>query len=128
MSAASRLNSRATNLEIANSVELTEGAVRNRIRRLVLEGVIRRFTIETKVPGAEAVVLIQTHTRGSKEVLRRIRKHTDRMFETAGEYDVAVQLTANSITEINQKVDRLRKVEGVISTVTLLKIADDELQ
>jgi Lrp/AsnC family transcriptional regulator of lysine biosynthesis len=108
-------------------VRLTEGAVRNRIRRLIQTGIIRRFTVETQAE-AEAIVLIQTHTKGSKEVLRRIKKHVDRMFETAGEFDVAVHLTTDNIATINETVDRLRRVEGVTATVTLLKIADDKLQ
>jgi Lrp/AsnC family transcriptional regulator of lysine biosynthesis len=108
-------------------VRLTEGAVRNRIKRLIQTGIIRRFTVETQA-GAEAIVLIQTQTRGSKEILRRIRKHVNQMFETAGEFDVAVHLAVDNIATINEMVDRLRKVEGVTSTVTLLKIADGKLQ
>ncbi len=123
-----RQDSRTSNIDVAKSVGLTEGAVRNRVKRLVETGVIRRFTVETQAAQAEAIVLIQTHTRGSREVLRRIRKHVDRLFETAGEYDVAAYLTADNIATINETVDRLRKVEGVTSTVTLLKIADDKTQ
>jgi DNA-binding Lrp family transcriptional regulator len=122
-----RQNSRTTNQDVAKRVRLTEGAVRNRTRRLIQTGIIRRFTVETQAE-AEAIVLIQTQTRGSKEVLKRIRKHVDRMFETAGEFDVAIHLTSDNIATINETVDRLRKVEGVTSTVTMLKITDDKLQ
>ena len=122
-----RQNARTTNSDIADKVGLTEGAVRIRIKRLVETGVIKRFTIETQAAQAEAIVLMQTKTRGSKEILRRIRKQVDRLFETAGEYDVAAYLTADDISVVNQIVDRLRRVEGITSTVTLLKIADDKI-
>jgi DNA-binding Lrp family transcriptional regulator len=121
-----RENSRITNNAIAAKVRLSEGAIRNRIRHLIDEGVIKKFTIETQTDMAEAIVLMKTHTRGSKEILRRIRRYANRLFETAGEYDVAAYLAAEDIMEINETIDKLRSVDGVASTVTLLKIADDE--
>ena len=122
-----RENSRITNDAIAAKVRLSEGAIRNRIRRLRDEGVIKKFTIETQVNMAEAIVLMKTQTRGSKEILRRIRRYANRLFETAGEYDVAAYLAAEDFTQINETIDKVRRVDGVTSTVTLLKIADDEL-
>lgn len=121
-----RENARVTNNALASKVRLSEGAIRNRIRRLMDEGVIKKFTIETQANMTEAIVLVKTDTRGSKEILRKIRHYANRLFETAGEYDVAAYLTAKDITEINEIIDKVRKVDGVISTVTLLKIADDE--
>jgi len=120
-----RQNSRASNSDIAHKIGLTEGTVRNRIKRLVKTNVIKKFTIETQPVQREAIVLIRTQTRGSKETLRRIRKHVDRLFETAGEYDVAAYVTADDLATINGIVDKIRTVEGINSTVTLLKIADD---
>ncbi len=120
-----RQNSRTSNSDIADKIGLTEGTVRNRIKRLVKTNVIKKFTIETGPVQREAIVLIRTQTRGSKETLRKIRKHADRLFETAGEYDVAAYVTADDLATINAIVDKLRTVEGINSTVTLLKIADD---
>jgi Lrp/AsnC family transcriptional regulator of lysine biosynthesis len=120
-----RQNSRTSNSDIAHKIGLTEGTVRNRIKRLVKTNVIKKFTIETQPVQREAIVLIRTQTRGSKETLRKIRKHVDRLFETAGEYDVAVYVTADDLATINGIVDKLRTVDGISSTVTLLKIADD---
>ncbi len=120
-----RQNSRTSNSDIAEKIGLTEGTVRNRIKRLVKTNVIKKFTIETGPVQREAIVLIRTQTRGSKETLRKIRKHVDRLFETAGEYDVAAYVTADDLATINGIVDKLRTVEGINSTVTLLKIADD---
>jgi Lrp/AsnC family transcriptional regulator of lysine biosynthesis len=122
-----RENARTTNQDIAKVVNLTEGAVRNRIKRLVLTGIIKGFTIITEITQPEAIVLIKTQAKGSKEILRRIRRHTSRLFETAGEYDVAGFIIAENIEKINATIDKLRGVEGVISTETLLKIANGEL-
>jgi DNA-binding Lrp family transcriptional regulator len=121
-----RENARTTNSDIAINVNLTEGAVRSRIKRLVREGVIKKFTIETQPAQVEAIVLIKTRTRASKEILRKIRRYVNRLFETAGEYDVAVHLEAKEIRTINETVDKLRSIDGVTSTITLLKIADEQ--
>ena len=119
-----RQNSRTPNSDIAEKIGLTEGTVRNRIKRLIKTSVIKKFTIETRPVQTEAIVLIRTQTRGSKDTLRKIRKYVDRLYETAGEYDVAAYITADDIATINGIVDKLRTVEGINSTVTLLKIAD----
>jgi Lrp/AsnC family transcriptional regulator of lysine biosynthesis len=121
-----RKNARTTNSDIAHQVKLTEGAVRNRIRGLIENGVIKRFTIDTEADQVEAIVLIKTETKASKVILKRIRKYTSRVFETAGEYDIATYLSAENVEKINATIDRLRSVNGVISTLTLLKIADDQ--
>lgn len=122
-----RQNAKTTNNEIAKIVKLTEGAVRSRIKHLVLAGIIKQFTIITEPAQTEAIVLIRTRTKGSKEILKRIRKYTNRLFETAGEYDVAAFIIAENIEKINSAIDKLRDVDGVISTTTLLKIADEQL-
>jgi DNA-binding Lrp family transcriptional regulator len=122
-----RENSRITNNVIAAQVRLSEGAIRNRIKHLVDKGVIRKFTIDTQTDMAEAIVLVKTQTRSSREILRKIRRYSNRLFETAGEYDVAAYLVAEDIMGINETIDKVRRVDGVTSTVTLLKIADDEL-
>ena len=121
-----RREARTTNSDIAKTVSLTEGAVRNRIRHLVQSGIIKRFTIETEPDQVEAIVLIKTQTRASRDILKRIRKFTNRLFETSGEYDVATYLSAQSVDEINGTIDRVRRVSGVISTLTLLKMAEDQ--
>jgi DNA-binding Lrp family transcriptional regulator len=123
-----RQEARTTNSDIAITVGLTEGAVRNRIRRLVRSGVIKRFTIETDPDQVEAIVLVRTQTRASRDILKKIRKFTDRLFETSGEYDVAAYLSAQSVDEINTTIDRVRSVSGVISTLTLLKMAEDQTE
>ena len=66
-----RREARTTNSDIAKTVSLTEGAVRNRIRHLVESGVIKRFTIETEPDQVEAIVLIKTQTRASRDILKR---------------------------------------------------------
>jgi len=117
-----RENARMKNTEIARHVNLTERAVRARIEKLVREGVIRRFTVETKPVGVEGIVLISTQIDKTPAVKEIARKMSDSVFECSGDYDVAVRLRADTLDDLNRRVDDLRKVAGVNRTSTLIKL------
>lgn len=117
-----RENARMKNTEIARHVNLTERAVRARIEKLVREGVIRKFTVETKPVGVEGIVLISTQVDRTLAVKETARKMSDLVFECSGDYDVAVRLRADTLDDLNRRVDDLRKVPGVNRTATLIKL------
>ncbi|GBF09650.1 HTH-type transcriptional regulator LysM, partial [Aeropyrum pernix] len=55
-------NSRTSYSYIARELGITESAVRKRIKRLVRLGVVRRFTLEYRIPGSfTAVILVRTN-------------------------------------------------------------------
>jgi len=119
-----RDNSRMKNTEIARHVGLTERAVRARIEKLVREGVIRKFTIETSPIGVEGIVLIGANIGRTAAVKERARQISNSVFECSGEYDVAVRLRADSLDELNKRVDELRSLQGVVKTLTLIKMIE----
>ena len=119
-----RQNSRTKNTEIARQVSLTERAVRARIEKLVREGVIKRFTVETSPVGVEGLVLIGTNVGRTASVKEKARQMSDSVFECTGEYDVAVRLRADSLDELNRRVDELRSFPGVVRTSTLIKLVE----
>ena len=119
-----RENSRKKNTDIARDVDLTERAVRARIEKLTREGVIRKFTIETSPVGVEGIVLIDTNVGRTPAVKEKARQLSDSVFECSGEFDVAVRLRADSLDELNKKVDELRAFPGVIRTSTLIKMIE----
>jgi len=119
-----RDNSRMKNTEIARHVGLTERAVRARIEKLVREGVIRKFTIETSPVGVEGIVLVGANIGRTSAVKEKARQLSDSVFECSGDYDVAVRLRADSLDELNKRVDELRAFQGVVKTVTLIKMIE----
>ncbi len=119
-----RDNSRMKNTEIARHVRLTERAVRARIEKLTREGVIKKFTIETSPVGVEGLVLIDTNVGRTPAVKDKARELSDAVFECSGEFDVAVRLRADSLDELNKRVDELRAFPGVIRTSTLIKLIE----
>jgi DNA-binding Lrp family transcriptional regulator len=119
-----RVNSRTKNTEIARQVNLTERAVRARIEKLTRERVIKKFTVETSPIGVEGIVLIDTNVGRTTAVKEKARQLSDSVFECSGEYDVAVRLRADSLDELNRKVDELRAFPGVLRTSTLIKLIE----
>jgi Lrp/AsnC family transcriptional regulator of lysine biosynthesis len=117
-----RENARMKNTEIARHVNLTERAVRARIEKLVREGVIRKFTVETSPVGVEGIVLIDTQVDRTPAIKDRARELSDMVFECSGDFDVAVRLRADTLDDLNRRVDELRKLPGVNRTSTLVKL------
>lgn len=119
-----RMDSRASYGDIGKKVGLSEGAVRARIKKLVESGVIRRFTVETgPLREAEALSLISVNpsipTSKVSAALREISK-VRMIYEVTGEYDIVVVISAADIAEINECVEQIRKIEGVLDTNTMI--------
>ena len=117
-------NSRMTYVEIANSVSLSEGAVRNRIQSLVNEGVIKRFTIEKAIShGVRALTMIAVEPGiPTFEVSKKVNQleGVERIYEVTGEYDIVMVSTGNNIESINKVIEDIRKIEGVEKTNTII--------
>ena len=116
-------DARAKYVDIARKVGLTEGAVRRRIKKLLSEGIIKKFTIETSVE-FEGIVLIETEPTMTNEVARNIKRVATKAFEVSGDYDIAAFIQAYTIDELNGKIDAIRDLPGVLNTNTLIKLKD----
>ena len=116
-----RENSRIKYVQIAKKIGLSEGAVRRRIRKLLDESIIKKFTIETAAE-VEGIVLIKTEPTKTGEAVSKIRKMADKTFEVSGDYDIAAFIQAYTIEELNKKVDEIRKLPSVLSTNTLIRM------
>lgn len=116
-------DARTKYVKIAESVGLTEGAVRCRIKGLIEDEVIKKFTVETTAE-FEGIALVETEPTKTSEVTTRIRKIANRIFEVSGDYDIAALIQAYTIDELNAKIDEIRKLPHVTSTKTLIKLKD----
>ncbi|NIR87965.1 winged helix-turn-helix transcriptional regulator [Candidatus Bathyarchaeota archaeon] len=117
-------DSRTKYVEIAEMVGLTEGAVRRRVKKMVEQGIIRKFTIEAKAE-VEAVILVKTDPTQTRNVALRIKDFSEKVFEVSGDYDVAAWIQAYTIEKLNEKVDQIRNLPSVLETSTLVKLVSD---
>ncbi|MFQ6107691.1 MAG: winged helix-turn-helix transcriptional regulator [Thermoplasmata archaeon] len=118
-------NSRTSNVEIASVLGITEGAIRRRIENLKKGGIIQRFTIETARTGIEGFVLVKSMARKTKDITKKMGRFSDRIYELSGEYDIAAMIWAPTVEELNSKVDKIRKFDGLLETNTLIRLVED---
>ncbi|MEM2967748.1 MAG: Lrp/AsnC family transcriptional regulator [Candidatus Bathyarchaeia archaeon] len=117
-------DSRAGYAAIGKQVGLSEGAVRKRIKELVHAGVIRKFTVKIGVAeGAEAITLLATDPAlPTQEVSKKIREipNVETVYEVTGEYDIVAVISGMNVVEVNECVEKIRRVEGIMKTNTMI--------
>lgn len=117
-------NSRMTYVEIGNIIQLSEGAVRNRIMSLVDEGVIKKFTIEKSTShGVRALTMIAVNpSTPTYEVSKMIAllEGVEWIYEVTGEYDIVLVSSSRNIDGINHCIEDIRKINGVEKTNTII--------
>ena len=117
-------NSRESFVDIGKKLKLSESAVRRRVKNLVDSGTIKRFTLEMgeeNVTSAIVLVSVDSATDTSKVSLKIAKiDGVKTVYEITGQYDITTIISASNISEINNSIDALRKVSGVIDTNTVI--------
>ena len=117
-------DSRESFVDIGKKLKLSESAVRRRVKNLVDNGTIKKFTIELGEENAtSAIVLVSvdsaTETSKVSEKLGKL-DGIKTVYEITGQYDITTIISAPNISEINSSIDALRKIPGVTDTNTVI--------
>jgi len=117
-------NARESFVDIGKKLKLSESAVRRRVKNLVDSGTIKKFTLEMgeeNVTSAIVLVSVDSATDTSKVSLKIAKiDGVQTVYEITGQYDITTIISASNISEINNSIDALRKVSGVIDTNTVI--------
>jgi DNA-binding Lrp family transcriptional regulator len=117
-------NSRESFVDIGKKLKLSESAVRRRVKNLADSGTIKRFTLEMgeeNVTSAIVLVSVDSATDTSKVSIKLAKlEGVKTVYEITGQYDIATIISASNISEINNSIDALRKIQGVIDTNTVI--------
>ena len=117
-------DSRESFVNIGTKLKLSESAVRRRVKNLVDSGVIKKFTVELGEENAtSAIVLVSVDsTTDTSKVSLKLAKleGVKTVYEITGQYDITTIISASSIGEINNTIDALRKIPGVVDTNTVI--------
>jgi Lrp/AsnC family transcriptional regulator of lysine biosynthesis len=112
---------RSSFVSIAKATGISEAAVRRRIKLLVSEGTLEFRAQMKQEQGASGLCLVAVETkRPTADVALKLKQldSVQTVYETTGQFDIAVVMAAGTIREINACVDEIRRTEGVISTNT----------
>jgi len=104
-------DSRESFVEIGKKLKLSESAIRRRVKNMVDNGTIEKFTL---VSVDSSIDTSKVSTKLTK--LPAVKT----VYEITGQYDISVIIRAPNITEINMCIDNLRKIPGVIDTNTVI--------
>jgi Lrp/AsnC family transcriptional regulator, regulator for asnA, asnC and gidA len=119
-----RMDSRKSFVDIGKELGLSESAIRRRIKNLIDDGSISRFTIEENAgKKTSAITLLSVaSTNDTNSVVSKLQSVSGVkiIYEITGQYDIAVIISANSINEINSSIDDIRRIEGVSDTDTVI--------
>jgi DNA-binding Lrp family transcriptional regulator len=124
-----RRDARTPYTEIADEVGTSEGTVRNRVDKLVDDGVIERFTVATHTGNVKAMIEIgvdvAVDTAGISERMATW-EDVDFVWQVSGEEDLVLIVDAADTRGVNDLITRAREQDEVISTKTRL-ILDERL-
>ena len=119
-----KTDGRASYGAIGEKIRLSEGAVRKRIKTLADAGIIRKFTVKIGVTeGAEAITLLSTNPAyPTQKVSKSIREipNVETVYEVTGEYDIVAVISGMSVVEVNECIEKIRRVEGIMKTNTMI--------
>ena len=117
-------DSRESFVEIGKKLKLSESAIRRRVKNMVDNGVIEKFTVQVgEANNTSAIVLVSVDSSiDTSKVSAKLTKlnAVKTVYEITGQYDICVIVSAPNITEINKCIDDLRKIPGVIDTNTVI--------
>lgn len=117
-------DSRESFVDIGKKLKLSESAIRRRVKNLVENGTIKKFTIEVgDTKSTSAIVLVSVEsTIDTSKVSNKLTKleGVKTVYEITGQYDITVIIRAPNITEINTCIDAIRKIPGIVDTNSVI--------
>ncbi len=123
-------NAREKNTVIARQLDITEGAVRKRIKKLKENGVIERFTIELtdRLSGIRAVVGVVIGgtvepTTIKDEIIKKVGDGIEAIYEVTGEIDLFVILNTQKDVLLKRGIEDIRRIPGVKDTNTYVVLS-----
>ncbi|WP_225335023.1 Lrp/AsnC family transcriptional regulator [Halomicrobium urmianum] len=118
-----RRDSRTPYTEIADRVGTSEGTVRNRVERLIDDGVIERFTIATQTGNVKAMIEVSVDVDvDTHAVSGQIAEwpEVDFVWQVSGEEDIVFVADCADTQGVNDLITQARELEEVVSTKTRL--------
>ncbi|MBN2423018.1 Lrp/AsnC family transcriptional regulator [Candidatus Woesearchaeota archaeon] len=115
-------NSRDSIRDISKKTNLRPSTVHLRIRKLVKDNIIEKFTIKTndKLLKENFIVFILVNTEKNIPDILFNNKNIKDVFGITGEYDLIMKCKFSGIEEFNRFILELRKLPQVKKTLTMV--------
>jgi len=118
-----REDARTPYTEIGERVGISEGTVRNRVDRLLDDGVIERFTVATRTGNVKAMIELEVGIDVDTDACcGRLADwgEVDTVWQVSGESDIVLVVDCLDTDGVNDLITRARDLDAVNSTKTRL--------
>ena len=122
-----RKDSRCPFVEIAEKLDVSEGTIRSRVRKMTEEGVIKGFTIKTSSKNVKAVVEIRIDVNtDTEEIANELSGYEGiiEVFEVTGDQDILAIIDVESSQHLNEIIEKVRRNDNILSTRTRLVLKE----
>ncbi len=112
-------DSRISFNEISQKIGKTEATVRRRVKKLVQEGVIEKFTIEYNInskPKTRATVKIEPNFKQIKKIISELKniEEISNIWRLSGDCGLFMMIEIDSIEQFNPLIeDKISQIEGI---------------
>lgn len=113
-------NARTPFSKIAEILGISESTVRKRVKKLMKEGYIKKFTIEYG-KSSNVISLIKVKSGVNINfVANKIAntKNVRRVYTVTGEYDIIALISSEDPVEINNTINSIRNLKGVEDSIS----------
>ncbi len=121
-------------VKIAGMLNVNEGTIRHRVKRLMRYGIIKRFTVVLDPIalglGNIMMLLLSVNSDRLRSVAEGVSKMPNvlEVFEVHAYGDLLLKLRGRSISELNEIVDRIKCMDGVTDAkvISITNVWKDE--
>ncbi|HIQ29023.1 MAG TPA: Lrp/AsnC family transcriptional regulator [Candidatus Caldiarchaeum subterraneum] len=117
-------DSRKSFIDIGNMLNMSEAAVRRRVKNLVDRGVIKAFTIEIEKGyhvKALTFLSIDPNTPSNEVISKLIKvRGIETIYEVTGEYDAVAMIEVPDMHDLNRCIEEIRNIQGIKETNTAI--------
>lgn len=122
-------NARAPVAKIGTKLGLARTTVQARLDRLERNGIIAGYTVklseDARAGQIRATVLIHITPAAQSAVLRQLERlaAVERVHTTSGRFDLACQLRTQSTLALDETLDRIGEIDGVLAMESLIHLS-----
>lgn len=119
-------NSRMPFLQIAKKLNVSEGTIRNRVNKLVKEGIIKKFTLELETETTAVIEIITNPNVATKNIVEEMKNFdVAEIYEVAGRFTILCIINTKNLEEANNLIEKIRAIKGVMQTETFPVLKKD---
>ena len=124
-----RRDGRASLSDLAERLNLSRATIRTRMERLMARGEIAGFTVVTRgdvtAAPVRGLMMIGIEGRGGEKIMARLSGLPAVMavHSTNGKWDLIVELSTQTLLELDEVIHRIRNIDGVMRSETNLLLS-----